>query len=100
MRLNTGGTRSGQARNAQQLRQFPKLALAALFVLAACGQSKAAGQAKTLGEGRPGALAFRAVKPERTPQACPSSPFRGALRHLGLKDLHLRVGAIRQGAKV
>ena len=40
MRLNTGGTRSGQARNARQPRQLRKLALAALFLLAACGQSE------------------------------------------------------------
>lgn len=40
MRLNTGGTGSGQARNAQQPRQLRKLALAALFLLAACGQSE------------------------------------------------------------
>jgi gamma-glutamyltranspeptidase/glutathione hydrolase len=40
MRLNTGGTGSGQARNARQPRQLRKLALAAVFLLAACGQSE------------------------------------------------------------
>jgi gamma-glutamyltranspeptidase / glutathione hydrolase len=40
MRLNTGGTRSGQARNARRPRQLYNLALAGVFLLAACGQSE------------------------------------------------------------
>src|SRR5437762_5517458 len=40
MRLNTGGTRSGQARNAPRPRQLRKLALAVVFLLVACGQSE------------------------------------------------------------
>ena len=40
MRLNTGGTRSGQAKNARQPRQLYKLALAAVFLLTACGRSE------------------------------------------------------------
>lgn len=40
MRLNTGGTRSSQARNARRSRQLCNLALAGMFLLAACGQSE------------------------------------------------------------
>jgi len=40
MRLNTGGTGSRQARNARRPRQLRKLALAGVFLLAACGQSE------------------------------------------------------------
>jgi gamma-glutamyltranspeptidase/glutathione hydrolase len=40
MRLNTGGTGFWQARNARWPRQLRNLALAGLFLLAACGQSE------------------------------------------------------------
>ncbi len=40
MRLNTGGTVSMQARNAGRPRQLRNLALAGLFLLAACGRSE------------------------------------------------------------
>ena len=40
MRLNTVGTVSWQARNAQRSRQLRNLALAGLFLLGACGQSE------------------------------------------------------------
>ena len=40
MRLNTSGTRLGQAKNARRPRQFRNLALAGLLLLAACGQSE------------------------------------------------------------
>ena len=40
MRLNTGGTISQQAMNAKRPRQLRPLALASLFLLAACGRSE------------------------------------------------------------
>src|SRR4051794_33448589 len=40
MRLNTGGTVSGQARNARRPRQLRNLMLAGLFLLSACGRSE------------------------------------------------------------
>jgi gamma-glutamyltranspeptidase/glutathione hydrolase len=40
MRLNTGGTISRQAKNARRPRQLRPLALASLFLLAACGRSE------------------------------------------------------------
>src|SRR5215470_12425336 len=40
MRLNTSGTRLGQAKNARRPRQFRNLALAGLLLLTACGQSE------------------------------------------------------------
>jgi gamma-glutamyltranspeptidase / glutathione hydrolase len=40
MRRNTGGTGFGQARNARRPRQLRNLAMAAVFLLAACGRSE------------------------------------------------------------
>src|SRR5262245_3253430 len=40
MRLNTGGTGSSQAKNTRRSRQLRNLALAGVFLLAACGQSE------------------------------------------------------------